>query len=50
MFDSVQPISRRAIGFALYERSKLNAKRMVKRNAATWAFAKQVRTRLYGKV
>ncbi len=50
MFDSVQPLSRRAIGFAFYERTKLNVKRMVKRNASTWAFAKKVRSRLYGKV
>ncbi|MEP1206028.1 MAG: GNAT family N-acetyltransferase [Rhizobiaceae bacterium] len=50
MFETNKAISRWGIGFAIYERSKLSIKRLVRNNQTTWNFAKKVRARLYGRM
>lgn len=50
MFETTIALSKRAIGFAAYERSKTMTKRLVRNNATMWSFAKKARARLYGRV
>jgi CelD/BcsL family acetyltransferase involved in cellulose biosynthesis len=50
MFETNKALSSWGIGFAIYERSKLAAKRLVRNNQTLWNFAKKVRARLYGRM
>ena len=49
MFDTAIALTKRGILFALYERSKATAKRIVRNNAALWNTAKKIRARVYGR-
>ena len=50
MFDTAIALTKLGILFALYERIKSSAKRIVRNNSSLWNLAKKVRARLYGRV
>ncbi|MEM8750912.1 MAG: GNAT family N-acetyltransferase [Pseudomonadota bacterium] len=50
MFETTIALSKRAAGFAAYERGKTATKRFVRNNERLWGLAKKVRSRLYGRV